>query len=382
MKGASMLFTNAQVVTPDEVFLGSVTVENGMIMDVEPGRSAARPAVDLEGDYLVPGVVELHTDVLERHAIPRPNVHWPPMPAVLAYDSQLVGAGITTVLDSLAIGYLIDTGQRPRDPRPLVEAIRSARDGGLLRADHYLHMRCEVSTALVVQDFSPFADDPLVRLVSLMDHAPGQRQFVDVAKYREYNQGRYGLTDAQLDALVERRMAEQGRYAAEHRAQITALCRKHGLPVASHDDATSAHVDEAMQAGAVIAEFPTTLEAARAAHDYGLAVLAGAPNLVRGRSHSGNVPAADLAARGWLDVLSSDYVPASVLHGAFLLHTRHGLALAEAVATVSATPARRVGLDDRGALLPGRRADLVRVRVVAGDLVVVRGVWVRGDRAA
>jgi alpha-D-ribose 1-methylphosphonate 5-triphosphate diphosphatase len=379
------LFTNARVVTTDDVFLGSVVVEDGLIAAVEPRppavRSSRSSTVDLEGDYLVPGVVELHTDVLERHAIPRPGVHWPEVPAVLAYDSQLVGAGITTVFDSLAIGYLVDTGQRPRDPRPLVEAIRTARAAGLLRADHYLHMRCEVSTELVVQDFTPFADDPMVRLVSLMDHAPGQRQFVDVGKYREYNQGRYGLTDAQLDALVERRLEERARYADEHRAAITALCRKHGLPVASHDDATVAHVDEAMQAGAAIAEFPTTLEAAQAAHEYGLAVLAGAPNLVRGQSHSGNVPAAELAARGWLDVLSSDYVPASVLHGAFLLHLRHGMSLPRAIATVSATPARRVGLDDRGSLAAGRRADLVRVHV-AGDVVVVRGVWCGGERAA
>ena len=378
-------FTNARVVTPDDVFLGSVVVEDGLIAAVEPRppavRSAAGSTVDVGGDYLVPGVVELHTDVLERHAIPRPGVHWPEVPAVLAYDSQLVGAGITTVLDSLAIGYLEDTGQRPRDPRPLVEAIRTARAASLLRADHYLHMRCEVSTELVVQDFTPFVDDPMVRLVSLMDHAPGQRQFVDVAKYREYNQRRYGLTDAQLDALVERRLEERARYADEHRAAITALCRKHGLPVASHDDATVAHVDEAMQAGAAIAEFPTTLEAAQAAHEYGLAVLAGAPNLVRGQSHSGNVPAAELAARGWLDVLSSDYVPASVLHGAFLLHLRHGMSLPRAIATVSATPARRVGLDDRGAVVAGKRADLVRVRV-AGDVVVVRGVWCGGERAA
>jgi alpha-D-ribose 1-methylphosphonate 5-triphosphate diphosphatase len=375
------LFTNARVVTPDEVFLGSVTVEDGVIAAVEPGPQPVRSAVDLDGDYLVPGVVELHTDVLERHAIPRPGVQWPEVPAVLAYDSQLVGAGITTVLDSLAIGYLMDTGQRPRDPRPLIEAIRTARGAGWLRADHYLHMRCEVSTALVVQDFTPFADDPLLRLVSIMDHAPGQRQFVDVAKYREYNQGRYGLTDAQLDALVERRLEERGRYAEDHQLAITALCRKHGLPLASHDDATLAHVDEAMQAGAAIAEFPTTLEAARAAHEYGLAVLAGAPNLVRGKSHSGNLPAAELAAQGWLDVLSSDYVPASVLHGAFLLHLRHGMALPRAIATVSATPARRVGLEDRGTLAVGQRADLVRVRV-AGDVVGVRGVWCQGERVA
>ena len=375
------LITNARVVTPEEVFLGSVAMEGALIVAVEPGPQPARAALDLEGDYLVPGVVELHTDVLERHAIPRPGVQWPEVPAVLAYDSQLVGAGITTVLDSLAIGYLVDTGQRPRDPRPLVEAIRAARAAGLLRADHYLHMRCEVSTELVVQDFAPFADDPLLRLVSLMDHAPGQRQFVDVEKYREYNQGRYGLTDAQVDALVQRRIEDRARYADDHRAAITALCRKHGLPVASHDDATIAHVEEAVQAGAAIAEFPTTLEAARAAHEYGLAVLAGAPNLVRGQSHSGNVPATELAARGWLDVLSSDYVPASVLHGAFLLHLRHGMTLPRAIATVSATPARRVGFEDRGAVTPGRRADLVRVRV-AGDVVAVRSVWSQGVRVA
>ncbi len=375
------VFTNARIVTPDEVFLGTAVVVDGVIAAVEPDKPAARGGENLDGDYLVPGVVELHTDVLERHAIPRPGVQWPAIPAVLAHDSQLVGAGITTVLDSLAIGYLVDTGQRPRDPRPLVEAIRAARQADLLKADHYLHMRCEVSTELVVQDFAPFADDPLVRLVSLMDHAPGQRQFVSVEKYREYNQGRFGLTDAQLDALIERRLDEQARYAADHRAAITALCRKHGLPVASHDDATAAHVDEALQAGAAIAEFPTTLEAAEAAHEYGLAVLAGAPNLVRGHSHSGNVSAAELAARGWLDVLSSDYVPASVLHGAFLLHLQHGMTLPRAIATVSATPARRVGLDDRGAIAPGRRADLVRVRV-QGDVVAVRGVWCRGERVA
>ena len=375
------VFSNARIVTPDEVFLGTAVVEDGMITAVEPDRVSARRGEDLGGDYLVPGVVELHTDVLERHAIPRPGVQWPAVPAVLAHDSQLVGAGITTVFDSLAIGYLVDTGQRPRDPRPLVEAIRTARQSGLLRADHYLHMRCEVSTELVVQDFAPFAGDPLVRLVSLMDHAPGQRQFVSVEKYRQYNQGRFGLTDAQLDALIQRRLEEQGRYADDHRAAITALCRKHGLPVASHDDATAAHVDEALQAGAVIAEFPTTLEAAEAAHGYGLAVLAGAPNLVRGHSHSGNVSAAELAARGLLDVLSSDYVPASVLHGAFLLHLQHGMTLPRAIATVSATPAHRVGLEDRGAIAPGRRADLVRVRV-QGDVVAVRGVWCRGERVA
>jgi alpha-D-ribose 1-methylphosphonate 5-triphosphate diphosphatase len=372
-------FVNGRVVTAHDVFTGTVSVENGVIRAVERGGPAEGAALDLQGDYMLPGIVELHTDVLERHAIPRPGVEWPEVAAVVGYDSQLIGAGITTVLDSLVIGYAFDTGQRPRNPRPLVEAIRQARTSALLRADHYLHMRCEVSTELVVDDFTPFADDPLVRLVSVMDHSPGQRQFVSIEKYRQYNQGRYGLSDVQVDDLVRARLVDRTRYAEPHREAITALCRKHGLTTASHDDALVAHVDEAVRAGATIAEFPTTLEAARAARDYGLAVLAGAPNLVRGRSHSGNVSAAELAGLGLLDILSSDYVPASALHGAFILHLHHGVPLTEAVATVSLTPASRVGLDDRGEIAVGKRADLVRVRL-AGDLPVVRGVWCQGER--
>jgi len=375
------IFTNARIVTRHEVYTGTVSVTRGVITAVEPGPTASRAALDLEGDYLLPGAVELHTDVLERHAIPRPGVQWPEVAAVVSSDSQLIGAGITTVLDSLAVGYLVDSGQRPRNPRSLVDAIHRSRSAGILRADHFLHLRCEVSTEVVADDFAPFATDPLLRLVSLMDHSPGQRQFVSIDKYREYNQGRYGLSDAQMDDLIRTRLLERSRYAKLHREAITAFCRKHGLTTASHDDATAAHVDEAVRAGAAIAEFPTTLEAAKAARDHGLAVTAGAPNLVRGRSHSGNVSAADLATRGLLDILSSDYMPVSILHGVFLLHLRHGLPLADAVAMVSLTPARRVGFDDRGEIAVGKRADLARVRL-ADDLPTVRGVWCEGDRVA
>jgi alpha-D-ribose 1-methylphosphonate 5-triphosphate diphosphatase len=259
--------------------------------------------------------------------------------------------------------------------------MRAAQEAGLLRSEHFLHMRCEVSTEWVLRDFEPFAADPMVRLVSLMDHTPGQRQFVRVEKYREYNQGKYGLSDVQMDELIEKRLADQARYGERHRAAIVALCQKRGLTLASHDDATAAHVEEAVAEGIAVAEFPTTLEAARAARGYGLAIVAGAPNLVCGGSHSGNVSAAELAAHGLLDVLSSDYVPASALHGAFLLHVRHGVPLPAAVAAVSLTPAQRVGLDDRGEIAPGKRADLIRARAV-DDVAVVGAVWREGERIA
>ena len=376
-----LIVTNARVVTRDADFSGTVQVVEGTIVEIAPGGTNVPRAVDFQGDLLMPGLVELHTDVLEKHLAPRPGVQWPFLAAVVAYDAQLAVAGITTVLDSLAIGYLIDGGERPRDPRPLVEAVQAARAANALRCDHHLHLRCEVSTESVVRDFEPLVDDPAVRLVSLMDHAPGQRQFVSLDKYREYNQGRYALSNRQMDALIEQRLADHAKYGEKHRAAIVALCQKHGLRLASHDDATAGHVEEAALVGTVIAEFPTTLEAAAAARALGLAIMAGAPNLIRGRSHSGNVSAAELAEHDLLDILSSDYVPAAALHGSWLLHARHGMPLHEAVAAVTAIPAERVGLDDRGTIAGGHRADLIRVAVV-GQVPIVRAVWRHGERVA
>ncbi len=376
-----LIVTNARVVTRRESFVGTVRAVDGIVVELARGRTDVSGAVDCGGDLLLPGLVELHTDVLEKHVAPRPGVTWPVTAAVLAYDAQLAAAGITTVLDSLAVGYLIDGGQRPRDPRPLIAAIRAAQDARMLRCDHYLHLRCEVGTESVLRDFEPFVADALLHLVSLMDHAPGQRQFVSVDKYREYNQGKYGFSDDQMDALIAERLEDHARYAERHRAAIIALCQKCGLRLASHDDATAAHAEEAAQAGSVIAEFPTTLEAALAARSWGLAIMAGAPNLVRGTSHSGNVSAAKLAAHGLVDILSSDYVPAAGIHGAWLLHARHGIPLHEAIAAVTAVPAERVGLDDRGELLPGRRADLVRAAPL-GEVPVIRAVWRDGERVA
>ena len=378
---SELVIGNARVVMRDDVVHGSLHVLAGRIADVDATRAVTAGATDLEGDYLIPGLVELHTDVLEKHAFPRPSARWPEVAAVVAHDGQLIAAGITTVLDSLAIGYVYDGGQRARNPLPLIAAIERARAGGLLKADHLLHLRCEVSTEHVVTDFTPHAGHPLVRLVSLMDHAPGQRQFTNVAKYREYNQGKYGLSDAEIDALIEKRIADREKYGDVHRAALLRLCETSRVPLASHDDATVAHVEEAAKAGTVIAEFPTTIDAARAARAYGLAVIAGAPNLVMGRSHSGNVSVAELAAAGLLDILSSDYVPASALHGAFLLHRRYGWPLPDAIASVTATPAERIGLDDRGEVAPGRCADLLRVRVV-DDIPIVVAVWRDGRRVA
>ena len=371
-------FTNAQIVTADDVTAGHVAVRDGVIVAVDTGGCAAN-AIDCEGDYLLPGLVELHTDHLERHAAPRPGVRWPMRSAFLAHDAQIAGAGITTVLDALTLGDFDQGALRATMYQDAIDALDTLAP--LTRAEHFLHLRCEIAVAGAAKAFDSFIDHPRARLVSLMDHTPGQRQFVDVRKYYEYYQGKFGYTDAQMQAMVERRRNDQLQYADWQRRHVVEACAKRGTMLASHDDATSSHIDEAVAAGVTIAEFPTTREAARAAHAKGMTVIAGAPNVVRGGSHSGNIAASDLARDGLLDALSSDYVPSSMLQAAFDLHFKLELTLSAACAIVSRNPARMVGLADRGEIAVGQRADLVQVHLV-GQLPVVRGVWREGRRVA
>lgn len=196
-------------------------------------------------------------------------------------------------------------------------------------------------------------------LVSLMDHSPGQRQFANREKYREYYQGKYSLTDAQMQQYEEEQLALAARWSQPNRESIAALCRARKIALASHDDATHAHVAESHQLGSVIAEFPTTFEAAEASRKHGMNVLMGAPNIVRGGSHSGNVAASELAQLGLLDILSSDYYPASLLDAAFRVadDQSNRFTLPQAVKLVTKNPAQALNLEDRGVIGEGKRAD-------------------------
>jgi alpha-D-ribose 1-methylphosphonate 5-triphosphate diphosphatase len=219
--------------------------------------------------------------------------------------------------------------------------------------------------------------------MSLMDHTPGQRQFRDEVKLRDYYRGKSGgKTDAELDVLFERRLAYQKTYFANNLREIVALAHEHGIPLASHDDTTEENVSDAVRDRVAVAEFPTTIEAARGLHRAGIGILMGAPNVVRGGSHSGNIAAIDLAREGLLDILSSDYIPSSLLMAALLLPEQvPSIDLAAAVRTVTRTPAEAIGLADRGEIAVGKRADLIRVHVARG-IPVVRSVWRGGRRVA
>jgi len=383
MTAPEIIIGNARIVLAERVVdHGWVRVVDGCIAEFGDGDGPSSHE-DAHGDLIMPGLIELHTDHLEAHYVPRPKVFWDPIAAVISYDGQLATSGITTVLDSLRVWR--EDGAEDVDGRAgvLATAITSARDAGLLRADHYLHLRCEIPMPDVVEEAKELVGRPDVRLMSLMDHTPGQRQFRDEVKLRDYYRGKGGgMTDAELDVLFARRLAYQKTYAADNMRDIVALAHRHEIPLASHDDTTEENVADAVRDRVAVAEFPTTIEAARGLHEAGIGILMGAPNVVRGGSHSGNIAAVDLAREGLLDILSSDYVPSSLLMGALQLPQQvPAIDLASAIRTVTKTPAEAVGLVDRGEIAPGKRADLIRVHV-ARDAAVVRSVWREGRRVA
>ncbi len=373
------VFTNARIVLPGETLDGTVVVRDGRIFEVIEGN-VGRADEDLGGDYLMPGLVELHTDHLENHYHPRPGVAWPPVPAVIAHDAQVVAAGITTVFDALRAGTFDPGDLSAHHAKALTTAIREAQASGHLRAEHFIHLRCELPCPDTAESAAMTAEHGFLHLISVMDHTPGARQFISIDKFKEYYLGKKLILPEKMNGYIEERRTFQQRYAAANKAAILDIARKLGVKIASHDDATEAHVEEAIADGVTIAEFPTTREAAAAAHRNGLAVLMGAPNVVRGKSHSGNISAAEIATHGHLDVLSSDYVPSSLLPAVFrLADDLGGMDVAKAMRLITLNPAHAAGLDDRGAIEPHRRADLIQVKRVDG-LPVVRRVWREGQR--
>ena len=381
---SALVFKNVRLVLPHEVVLGSVVVENGLITAVDQGAAHGVPGIDLGGDYLMPGFVEMHTDNFERHLMPRPKVQWAEMPALIAHDAEVAAAGITTVFDALGVGDSDPDSLRGSTWDSVLDTIDHCTRENLLRADHHLHVRCELPAPNTIDLFSPFEAHPRLGLISLMDHTPGQRQWENIEVARVYYTGKKGWSNDKFDRQVAIAGELQDRYAQPHRSYFVAYCQSHGIALASHDDTTVQHVQQAHAEGASMSEFPTTVLAAKTAHDLGLLTVMGGPNVVRGGSHSGNVSAITLAQHGLLDVLSSDYVPGSLLGAVLRLVDDGVLTLPQAVSTVTHHPAKATGLNDRGQIAVGLRADLVQVRFV--DMPqnkrhgVVRAVWREGSR--
>ncbi len=372
------ILTNAVLVLGDATLHGTLIVRDGQIADVQRGRSSALPAHDLDGDYLIPGIVDTHTDNLERQVQPRSLARWPSRSAMVAHDAQCAAAGVTTVFDALCLGDLGFDKDRIRTFQDGVVDLDALNDAALLKAEHFLHLRCEVPAFDMLPLFDTVADHPLVRIVSLMDHSPGVGQYANIDFYRALRR-RGGLDDSYIEQRIKELQAQREATRIPHRRALLERVAGRAIALASHDDRTEDEVAENAADGIRISEFPVTMTAAQAAKAHGMEVIAGAPNIVRGGSHSGNVSAADLLETGAVDAFASDYVPNSLVEAAFQCAQR--IDLPQAIALVSKRPARLAGLDDRGTLQTGQRADLVRVRLHDG-LPVVRQVWRAGERVA
>ena len=375
------VFANAQLILPRETIIGQVLVRDGLICDISFGATVPAGAIDCEGDHLSPGLIELHTDNLEQHISPRPRVNWPHDAAIVAHDAELAGCGISTVFDALRVGSVVKgQGGYPKYARAMATEILAMRDAVALRISHHLHLRAETCSETLIEELDEFGPADRVGIVSLMDHTPGQRQFANLSKFSQYVMGKHAMAQAEFDAHCAYLEELSAQLSVVHQAATVAAARRYGATLASHDDTTVAQVAASQAQGVTVAEFPTTDVAAAACRDAGIAVIMGAPNLIRGGSHSGNVAAAELADTGLLDILSSDYVPAALLMGAVMLGSRWG-DMARGIATVTAAPARAAGLHDRGQIAVGLRADLLRFGILGG-VPVSRGLWVQGRRVA
>lgn len=374
------ILANAMLVLPTEVIRGTITLQDGKIIAIDQGTVVPAGALDCEGDLVMPGLIELHTDNLERHIEPRPKVNWPHASAIIAHDAELASVGITTVFDALRVGS-VTSGKKANYgeyARALADEILDLRSKNALRINHFLHLRAEICSETLTAELAKFGPDDRIGIVSLMDHTPGQRQFRDLTQLRAYVCGKHGLSEHEFEAHVAEQVALSNRLGAAHEAAAVSEARRIGAVLASHDDTTAEQVNVSAGHGAHFAEFPTTVEAAQACRAKGIKVMMGAPNLIRGGSHSGNVAAYQLAELDLLDIVSSDYVPSALLSSALLLGDLWG-DVARGVATATAAPAAAVGLSDLGHLGIGARADVIRVARVAQS-AALRGTWVQGHR--
>ncbi|OYV33568.1 MAG: alpha-D-ribose 1-methylphosphonate 5-triphosphate diphosphatase [Rhodospirillales bacterium 20-64-7] len=315
-----------------------------------------------------------------RQPPPAGLARWPSRSAMLSHDAQCVAAGITTVFDALCIGDIGFEKARVQTFEDGVADLNALNGRGILKAEHFLHLRCELPAPEMPGLLDRVIDDPLVRLISLMDHSPGMGQYADVDRYRRMREAD-GFAEHEITEIVTGLQANHAAYHQTNRDIVLELVHHRDIPIASHDDRTAEEVIRNHKEGITISEFPVALAAARTAHAHAVKIIAGAPNIVRGGSHSGNVAVLDLVREGLLDALASDYVPAAMMEAVFACVQQNELTIPQALALVTAGPADLVNLADRGRIATGLRADFVQVHLHEG-IPVIRAVWRVGHRVA
>lgn len=370
-----VLLTNARIVLPaDTLERTAVLIADGVIAAIDPETSGGAAIVDLDGRLLMPGMIDLHCDALEKEVEPRPNVYFPLDFACAQADRRNAAAGITTVYHALSFANA-ELGVRNNGvASDLARAVHAWAPQALV--DNRIHLRYEICDDSAPPYLARLLDSGHAHMISFMDHTPGQGQFKDVAAFRGYLARTYLRSEAELDQILAAKQAAAAGAAARI-AGLAALARAMGVPIASHDDDSPEKVDAVAAMGATISEFPTNIATARAARARGLATLFGAPNLLRGKSQSGSMRALDAVNEGVADCLCGDYSPGALLPAVLRLPELAGIALHEAIALVTVNPARAAGLRDRGRIAVGMRADLVGARQLGG-LALAEQVWCGG----
>lgn len=374
------VLSNAKLVFEKEQFKGSIKFNNGIITAIDKGTQTSKKSIDCNGDFVCPGLIELHTDNLERHMEPRPGVTWPLDAALLSHDSELASVGITTVYDALRVGSIISETKKsyPKYAKKIVKLFLEMLKFNFLRVSHFIHLRAEICSETLIEELDEFSKEDRIGILSMMDHTPGQRQFRDISKMAEYLKGKYSMSKNEINEHFNLLYQLQEKNGKIHTHKILECSKYLNTVLASHDDTTLNDVLSSKKMGVKLAEFPTTLEAAKASNKNGLMVIMGAPNLLRGKSHSGNLSAIDLVEEKTLSILSSDYMPSSLLLGAIKL----GIIsedMCYGIATVTSNPAKAMGLKDRGVLEIGKRADLLRFCLYKNKPILKQS-WLRGSK--
>jgi alpha-D-ribose 1-methylphosphonate 5-triphosphate diphosphatase len=385
-EGSMRIFTGATVITEDEVLEGcDVAVEGDRIVATGPRgtlRETGSEPTDLSGCYLMPGLMDIHADYLERMVAPRPTTIIDFGLALRFAERELVAHGITTMFHSLSFyagpEFVPSAARRPEHTAGLI-AVIGAASGKEHIIRHRLHARFETDSVTRLDELKAYIAEGKVDLLSFMDHSPGQGQYRDLDILRKTLRGYNAKSDEEAE-LMMRDSLTRPRLGPEELGELSRFARDRGIAVASHDDDSPGKVARAASIGGTISEFPISLETARAARAAGMHAVAGAPNVVLGGSHSGNISAAEAILDGSVDVLCSDYYPPALLNSVFVMAFRYGLGLSAAVRLATLNPAAAVNADaDYGSIAVGKKADLIAVRLMADGFPAVALAVVDGE---
>ncbi|HXB07637.1 MAG TPA: alpha-D-ribose 1-methylphosphonate 5-triphosphate diphosphatase [Puia sp.] len=365
----TLLISNAQVVTPYGVIPGgSVWIESGRIRQagvVTDPEALKGHLLDAGGAYVMPGIIDIHTDAMDAEIVPRPGADIPVEVAFRELERKMCSCGITTVFHSLHLGYeSAESHMRSKYTRAEIFRRVHGSAGRPTHIRNRIHLRFELSGVHAFGQCLNLIREGYIHLLSVMDHTPGQGQF-NKDKFREHMLSQ-GKTEEQYHDELQLRTSRP-RVEGEQLETMVRVALEHRLPVASHDDDTVEKIDAMLALGISICEFPINMETARHATKMGMHVAGGASNILRGGSLSGNLDMTEAVLEGAVDILCSDYYPAAILHSVFKLHQEKGMPLHAAANLATLHPAESVGLDGTlGSLEAGKEADLLIVRLQDG----------------